>query len=139
MDATIGRPRWVALGGLAVTAVGYLWDLGWHGSNATSPHSGKEVAQAHTLLLLGAAIMLAGLAWVVTSPGPRRSVADWIALAGAAAMAAGFTWDSIRHLDGAESLTGHVLIYGGALAILVGMPTGIFLARRSLKSPIAHG
>ena len=106
----------VATAGLALGILGFVWDIIWHRRHGGMDMTGvREVLEAHSLMLVGVAIIVVALARVVPIvPRPRTAVLGTrAAFAGSISMAVGFAWDSVRHVQGTESATAHSMIYAG--------------------------
>ena len=89
--------------------LGFVWDTIWHSRHPGMEMTGlREVLEAHSLMLIAVAIMVAAFASAVgVVHGSRTAVLSTrAAFVGSLSMAVGFAWDSVRHVrsrnDGAE-------------------------------------
>jgi hypothetical protein len=134
---TVRRPLLVATAGLALGILGFVWDTIWHSRHAGMDMTGvREVLEAHSLMLIGVAIIVVALTSAVrVVHGPRAAVLGArAAFVGSLSMAIGFAWDSVRHVQGTESATAHSMIYAGLIVVVVGLTVALVATRTEESS-----
>jgi hypothetical protein len=134
---TARRPLWVATAGLLLGIAGFVWDTIWHSRHSGMEMTGlREVLEAHSLMLIAVAIMVAAFASAVrVVHGPRTAVLSTrAAFVGSLSMAVGFAWDSVRHVQGTESATAHSMIYAGLVVVAIGLTAALVVTRPEASS-----
>ena len=127
LDASSTRSWiWAAI---IVQGLGYLFDIFWHGAlnpgrePATVAEMVRHLATVHLPLYVGALLVLATTAWVVTghARSGRPGRGPYVALAGAVVSAGSEAWHAAEHLQldthtapvaGILSAVGYLIVVG---------------------------
>jgi hypothetical protein len=127
----------VAIAGLVLGILGFVWDTIWHSRHAGMAMTGlREVLEAHSLMLIGVAIIVVALASAVrVVRQPRAAILGTrAAFVGSISTAIGFAWDSVRHVQGTESAMAHSMIYAGLIIVVVGLAVALMATRTEASS-----
>ncbi|MBM0232585.1 hypothetical protein JNW91_12355 [Micromonospora sp. STR1_7] len=121
--------RAAVFAGVVVFLLGQAFDTYWHARNVSFvPEPPRELWRIHLGIYLGAAMLTALGAWLLTRPGLR--LAGLLMLLGGGTQLLGFGWDMYLHGQGRSKEIWHDLLWYGFGVVVLGVVRLEALIRR---------